>query len=52
MRMNWLAACAVLFVLSSGSSFAAKPDRQQATAVPAPEIFSVKIDYTNGLVIV
>ena len=52
MLTKWLTSIFVVLVLSSGSVFAAKPVRPPPEpAVAAPEVFSVKIDYINGLVI-
>jgi hypothetical protein len=51
MREKWLILAFVTFAMAWGQSFAAKP-QNNAPALPAPQIFSVKIDYTNGFVIV
>jgi hypothetical protein len=45
-----LAALALLFI--SAPLLAAKPDRNQPAANPAPEVHSVKVDYTGSMVLV
>ena len=52
--MSWKRTALVFLVLfmTGGPAFAAKPQNPPAPAVAAPEVYSVKIDYNNGLVIV
>lgn len=52
MKMKCLILIFATFAMVCGQSFAAKPQKTVAAAVPAPEIYSVKIDYTNGLILV
>ena len=52
MKKKWLILIFATFAMVCGQSFAAKPQKLVAAAVPAPEIYSVKIDYTNGLILV
>jgi hypothetical protein len=39
-------------LLISGPLIAAKPDRNQPPAIPVPEVYSVKVDYTDSMVLV
>jgi len=52
--MAWKQTALAFLVLSlvCGSAFAAKPQQPPAPAVAAPEVYSVKIDYNNGLIVV
>ena len=50
MSMKWVIFAIVVLTATFEPSFAAKP--QQPPAAPAPEVFSVKIDYVNGFIIV
>jgi hypothetical protein len=52
MKMKWLTLIFAIFAMVWGPSFAAKPQKAAAAAVATPEIYSVKIDYTNGLILV
>ncbi len=47
-----LAFVSLLLLLLSGPLLAAKPDRNQPAAAPAPEVHSVKVDYTGSMVLV
>ena len=50
MSMKWTIFALTVLTVFSVSSFAAKPVREPATT--APEVFSVKVDYVNGFIIV
>jgi len=50
MLMKWTIFALVILTAMCGPSFAAKP--QQPPAAPAPEVYSVKVDYINGFIIV
>jgi len=52
MSKKWIFCFFALLLAFSAQSFAAKPQNQNAAALPAPEVFSVKVDYTGGLIIV
>jgi hypothetical protein len=53
MSRVWLVFISVVLLLASGQPFAAKPQREPAAAaIPAPLVFSVKIDYANSQIIV
>jgi len=47
-----LVAVFALLLMWCASASAAKPQNVSNAALPAPAVFSVKIDYTNGLIIV
>jgi hypothetical protein len=52
MSKKWLISIFAILATVCSQSFAAKPERQLAASAPAPEVFSVKIDYTNGFIVV
>lgn len=53
MSRNGSFALLLLFITLCGTAMAAKPEKPpQEAAVAAPNVFSVKVDYLNGLVIV
>ena len=52
MSKKWLILVFSILTLLCQQSFAAKPNRETTPAVPSPQAYSVKIDYTGGFIIV
>ncbi|MDX1594815.1 MAG: hypothetical protein R3298_11230 [Gammaproteobacteria bacterium] len=52
MTRSPLLLASLALLLASASLLAAKPDRTQPAAGPAPEVYSVKVDYTGSMVLV
>jgi hypothetical protein len=52
MSKKWLILVFSVLTVLCEPSFAAKPVREQAAAVAIPQAYSVKIDYTGGVIIV
>jgi hypothetical protein len=52
MSKKWLILVFSVLTVLCEPSFAAKPVREQAAAVAIPQAYSVKIDYTSGVIIV
>jgi hypothetical protein len=51
-KRKWFILLFAAFAVVCGQSFAAKPQKNAAASLSAAQIFSIKIDYTNGIILV